>query len=216
MALIVEGALGGLAASTQGQTQLVALYGLVFIVVALIVVVSLLAYWKPDALVGTSPAMRQVHEFCGLIVGDWWQKLTPEKLAALSFVEIRVDSSTGTIKMAGRAYGRNGKLAANWETEASCIRAGEAKVFYYWKGHLPLQPNKRYEGFGELTFHESNGQLNRGDGLFSDTSLTDLKSTTMKSALLRRCTEQESRVLLTGDNRQIGELISRVVESMTQ
>ena len=214
MALIVEAALGGLAASTAGQIQLVSLYGLLFIIVALIAVVSLLAYWKPDALVGSSPAMRQVQDFCGLIVGDWWERITPDKLAALSFVEMRIDSSTGSIRMAGRAYARDGKLAANWETEATCIRASEAKVFYYWKGHIPTRPNERYEGFGELTFHESNGRLDRGDGLFSDRSLSNLKATTMKSAVLRRCTEQESRVLIAGESKPISELIRRVADSM--
>jgi hypothetical protein len=53
--LVVEVALGGLAARTGGQNQLVALYGMLFVVLALIAVVAFFAYRRPEALTGERP-----------------------------------------------------------------------------------------------------------------------------------------------------------------
>ncbi len=53
--LVVEVALGGLAAKAEGENQLVALYGMLVVVLALIAVVAFFSYRRPEALIGERP-----------------------------------------------------------------------------------------------------------------------------------------------------------------
>ena len=212
--LVVEAVLGALALKTQGQNQLVALYGMLFVIAALVAVVSFFAYRKPEALLRTAashatPEMQSLQDFCSRISGHWWERIKPDEPSAISFVEIRPDSATSTVKMKGNAYSRDGKLAAVWESIASCINPSERKIFYYWEGRHPSRPNEPYEGFGEISFHDFSDRIDSGVGIFSDTNVTDMKSTTKKSVEFRRSAAPEIQVMQEGNDKFISEMVRK-------
>ena len=198
----------------QGEVQVIALYGMLFLVAALIIVVSLFAYLKPEALLRTfaadsSPEMQSVQEFCKRISGHWWERIFPGEPSAISFLEIRPDKVTNTVKMIGKAYTKDGELAANWESVASCIDPGGYKVFYYWKGLHPVRPKEPFEGLGEISFREFSGQLGGADGVFSDTNLTDMESTRKKSVEFKRSTGSKLQVMKEGNDAAISEMVRK-------
>ena len=116
---------------------------------------------------------------------------------------------TNTVRIKGTAYRRDGEVSAIWETVATCINPNDRKVFYYWKGWHPSRQNEPYEGFGEISFHESDERIDDGVGFFSDTNLTDMKTTTKKSVEFRRSTAQENQVMKEGDSKLISKLIRK-------
>jgi hypothetical protein len=212
--LVVEATLGTLALRTEGPNQLVALYAMLSVVAGLILIVSFFAYQKPDALLRafasrTAQEGQSLRDFCERISGYWWERIVPDEPSAISFVAITADPATSMVKMKGKAYNRHGKLAAMWETVASCVNASESKMFYYWKGWHPARPNELYEGFGEVSFHESGNVIDSGVGIFSDTNVTDVKSTTRKSIELRRSSAPETQVMQNGDESSTAEMVRK-------
>jgi hypothetical protein len=212
LVLVVEAVLGALALKTQGQNQLVALYGMLLIIGTLIIVVSFFAYRKPDALLRTIGSrqehdLQSLQEFANRISGNWWERITPDEPSAISFVEIQPDPATSTVKMKGNAYNKSGELAAIWESVASCLNTSEKKIFYYWKGWHPLRPTEPYEGFGEISFHDSPEGIDSGVGFYSDTNLTDMKSTTKKSVEFRRSEDPDRQLMLGGNNKPIAAMV---------
>jgi hypothetical protein len=212
--LVVEAVLGALALKTEGQNQLVVLYGMLLVIGALIFIVSFFAYRKPDALLRafggrTAQDGQLLQDFCSRISGYWWERIRPDVPSAISFVEIGADPATNTVKMKGKAYGKDGMLAAMWESVASCINVSERKMFYYWKGWHPTRPNEPYEGFGEISFHESANGIDSGVGIFSDTNVTDVKSTTKKSVEFWRSVEAEVQIMQRGDDQSASEMIRK-------
>jgi hypothetical protein len=208
--LIVEVVLGAVVLKAQGINQMIALYGMLFVILVMIAVVSFFAYKKPDALLRTArqqiDAAQPLQDFSNRIAGYWWEKITPNETSSISFVEIRLDAATGTVKMKGKGYSKAGEFSSVWESVASCINPGERKVFYYWKGWHTARPNEAYEGFGEISFDDS-AIIERAVGFFSDTNLTDMKSTTRKSIEFRRCEKADIKVMLDGNNSSIAELV---------
>lgn len=202
--LSVEGVLGVVVLNGQGQNQLVAMYGMLAVIAALIAVVSFFACWKPEVLTGgatskVSAEALRLKKFCSQLTGHWWERIKPEVPLAISFMEIYPDIATNTVKMKGKTYDTEGKLAATWESTASCVNANDRKVFYYWQGRHVSRPNEPYEGFGEKSFHSNAGELDSGIGIFSDTNVTDMKSTMKKTVEFRRSTKPETKVM-QGDN----------------
>lgn len=208
--LIVEVVLGAVALKAQGINQMIALYGMLFVILVMVAVVSFFAYKKPDALLRTArqqiDAAQPLQYFSNRIAGYWWEKITPNETSSISFVEIRLDAATGTVKMKGKGYNKAGEFSSVWESVASCVNPGERKVFYYWKGWHTSNPNEAYEGFGEISFDDST-TIERAVGFFSDTNLTDMKSTTKKSIEFRRCTEADIKIMLDGSNSSVVQLI---------
>lgn len=211
--LVVETVFGTVALKGTGSLQMLALISMLAVIALLILVVSFFAYRKPEALLRGigSPGQGEtaVDAFAGLIAGYWWEWIRPDDASALSLVEIHPDSATGTVKLKGTAFRSDGSTTALWESVASCLNGNERKVFYYWKGWHPLHPEEPYEGFGEISFHRTDDTIDSGVGFFSDTKLTDLKSTRKKSIDMRRCDHQEVLVMRSGDNKAIAELIRR-------
>jgi hypothetical protein len=208
--LIVEVVLGAVALKAQGVNQMIALYGMLFVILVMVAVVSFFAYKKPEALLRTArqqiDSAQPLQDFSNRIAGYWWEKITPNETSSISFVEIRLDAATGTVKMKGKGYNKTGVFSSVWESVASCVNPGERKVFYYWKGWHTARPNEAYEGFGEISFDDS-AIIERAVGFFSDTNLTDMKSTTRKSIEFRRCEQADIKVMLDGNNSSIAELV---------
>ena len=211
--LVVEAVFGAIALKTDGSTQILAMGAMLVVIGLLILVVSFFAYRKPEALLRsiggqTDGAPPPIADFCNRIAGNWWEWISPSDTSALSLVEILRDSATRGVKIKGRAYQAEGEIAALWESVAACINWNEGKVFYYWKGWHPLRPDEPYEGFGEISFQASEGPIDRAVGFFSDTNLTDLKTTRKKSAEFLRCSDHELQVL-QGEDRQAAQALIR-------
>jgi hypothetical protein len=212
--LVVEAVFGAIALQTTGSNQMLALAAMLLVIGVLILVVSFFAYRRPEALlrsIGGQPGsdLQPMADFSSRIAGHWWEWIRPGDSSALSLVEIRPETSTSTVKMKGSAYRTDGEIVALWESIASCINWDERKVFYYWRGWHPMRPDEPYEGFGEISFHQSGAGIDRGVGFFSDTNLTDLKSTRKKSVEFRRCSDQDLQVMQGDDNSAVQALIQQ-------
>jgi len=174
------------------------------------VIASVVALFKKTDFFGNQPALaaqQELHRFCQRVAGHWWSSgADPD---SLGFVDIAHDDTTGTLMVVGRAYDPDGQVVATWETTASCINLKRKKLYYYWEGRWPRRPGERYDGFGEISFYDSTDHSDTGVGVFSDTNLTDVKSTTTKSSDYRRCSEQEVNVMQGGDSKRIGALVRK-------
>jgi hypothetical protein len=202
--LLVDGTLGGLAA--KGPNQMVALYGLFFFLAVTLIFVAYLAIFKSDLLPGkdqSDEGSAGFRAFSDKISGHWWE-IVDSGQGTLSWVEVTRDPSTQMVKLNGRMYGPEGKLAATWESETTCIKLNERKVFYYWTGKHLVRANEKYEGIGEITFYES---LNDANGTFSDANLADLKTATMKHFRFKRMTREEEECLKLGDEKSVSDLL---------
>lgn len=171
-------------------------------------VVGYIAIAKDLFGIRATPGGGQMAGFGNSICGGWWEQIKPDTPSALSYVEITPDTTSGTLKMKGDVYGPDGNRAAFWESEAVCIKASDAKLFYYWKGWHPDRANEPYEGFGEISFNSAeNGAINSGFGFFSDTNLTQIQSTTKKSVTLTRCKPDEVKVFQHDSDKEKQTLI---------
>lgn len=204
--LVIELTLGGLAA--KGPYPLVALYGMFFFLAVMIAFVGYLAVFRSAALRGG--VETEEGTFSKQLAGYWWEIVTSEQEATVSWIEISPDPSTQTIHLNGRMYGINGELSAQWDSQASCIKLSDRKVFYYWQGRYIARPNQTYEGLGEIKFYDSG---NDASGHFSDTNFSDLRSATLKSSKFTRSSAQEAKVLRSGDDKLILALVKEKLSS---
>ncbi len=209
--LVVESILGVVAGLGTGPTTTVSIVGMLVIIVGLIAIVAYLAYQRPEALggrrappgAGADPARAR---FLRDAEGCWWSYQLDA--AALGFVHIVPVESSATLQVAGRSYDRDGYIVATWETIASCLNPKGKKLYYYWKGLHPARPAEPYEGFGEIAFEETAEGSHKAVSVFSDTNLTDAKSTTKKWSNYERCIEPaELEVMQKGDRERIAALV---------
>ena len=143
-------------------------------------------------------AHQDFSDFCTGITGYWWERVKPAGTTAISFVTIAHDAPTGTVSLKGLGHRSDGALVTPWGSVATCVNRNDKKVFYYWRGSVLDRPTEPYEGFGEISFRGPAGSFDSGDGMFSDSNLTDLKRTTKKSSTLQRCTPEEVAVMEAG------------------
>jgi hypothetical protein len=213
--LLAEVGLGSLAVKAKGENQLIVAYGILVIILALIVVVGLLAWKRPGALMGaadeTTQGLEELRHFCKAVSGDWWEKVTPREPTAISHVEITPYLGMTTVKLKGEAYAGDGSFAADWESVASCVNPQDRKIFYQWRGIHPARPQEPFEGFGEMDFHES---LDKATGAFLDTNLTNWASTTKKTIVCIRSSKPESETMENGDARAIAELVQKKLDQI--
>jgi hypothetical protein len=169
--------------------------------------VSLFALKKPDALISSNSNKREFLEFAKDIEGYWWETISPNESSAISFTVIVPDPVRNTIRMKGTAYKKDCELGADWETIATCLNPDQKKVFYYWSGLYSDRPSENYQGFGEITFNKEGELVDRGNGFFSDTNLTDLSGTVKKSSRWRRCSSEDAAIMKGEDVQKIVELL---------
>jgi hypothetical protein len=162
-------------------------------------------------------ALNELNAFRSRLEGKWWELLiVGGKVSGLSFFIIEPDPTTNGVKVAdARAFDLEGNLDSNWASLASCIKADDRKVFYYWDGGPVARPHEPYQGFGEMQFNDAPdaAPFTRGKGSFSNTSLVDLTSTLMKVTELRRATEKEEKDMREGDSKTIRALIKDKLQS---
>jgi hypothetical protein len=162
----------------------------------------------------TISSYRELSEFSGQVEGCWWERVKPDTATAISFVRIYLDRQNLIIKLKGRAFDAKGTYTARWESTSSSIDYEERKVMYHWTGTFPDRPSEPFEGFGEISFSESESGFREGSGLFWNINLADLQSTSKKSFELRRCAEQEVKIMDSENKEKICGLIVDKIEKM--
>lgn len=158
-------------------------------------------------------AYNQIISFTERVQGYWWESIKPNQVMSLSFVRIYFDKAEVMLKMEGRTFDANGKTVARWSSEGSGIQVDERKLFYHWTGWFPSNPNESWEGYGQITFTETEGFFMEGNGLFFNISVTDLKNITKQSSEFYRCRENEIKIMESNDKLKISKLVTEKIES---
>jgi hypothetical protein len=130
----------------------------------------------------TPAAMRQINDTLRKAIeaegrisrleGDWWQlsltARTEREPSAVSLLTISRERG-GALTVAGRSWQADGTLSARYWSVASRENRDPVRVFYYWNGERPLDPNApQIEGTGEIKLESTdraNGYwVTRSDG----------------------------------------------------
>lgn len=151
--------------------------------------------------------LKDLQLFRERIIGYWWQKLTPDEPCALSFIIISPKTTANSLKLNGWAYDREGILVTKWKTEAGFIDLNEKIIFYAWKRKTSSLKYEPYEGFGQISFLETEDQ-SRAEGFFLDINYTDMTSTKKFSTEYWRPEKHEQQIM-QGDN---SDLISGLIQ----
>jgi hypothetical protein len=114
--LVVGSALGTVARRSAGQTQMLSVAGIIFLMTVLICVVFWLEYdnnRSPAA--AAKPGLAQaeaVAQVCRSIEGNWWDRLTNENLSALAIVTIEYQAIHNTVHIKGKSCNEEDGLVA--------------------------------------------------------------------------------------------------------
>jgi len=224
--LVVEVIFGAVAGSSVGLAAAITVTGMLLVILSLIAVVTYLAYSRPEALFGTRPpadavVRQQLHSFCQHVAGHWWTfGADPD---SVGFATIEPDETTSTLIVSGRTYAQDGKLVARWNTTASSISLKRKMLDYIWQGQhydWDEQPSwmtsEWYDGYGEISFHDSTDRFDTGIGRFFDKSLTDVTSIIRKQSTWERCSEEEVGVMQRSDKQGIGRLVQKKLKGRSK
>lgn len=155
-------------------------------------------------------ALNDNKLFCENAKGYWWSRNVGTD--NIGFVTLKHDPVLNTLEKYGQSYDANARVQAIWKTTASCVDSKKNSLYYFWEGKWPSRPNDRHHGFGQINFHPSNGLFNAANDEFFDRIFSDVKMTTMKESVLRRCTKQEVATMLKGQ--RITNLIKTKLEEL--
>lgn len=210
--LVAEGALGVLAAKSEGQNQLYIVGAFILILLLLIFLATYMAIKYPYQLQGhpfgrTNGKIDQLLKFRDKIIGHWWEEIHPSATTALSWVEVSIDPQIYAVRIKGNTYDKKGNLSAHWESTASCLDSNSHKVFYYWIGYIIGHKNLEAKGFGEFEFDEEKSHINKGFGLFSDQKIGEPNRIKQKDVTLKRCTDFEQKIMHSCNDKNITELV---------
>jgi hypothetical protein len=147
--------------------------------------------------------IRRAEQFVDRIAGAWWERVSSPTDVKVSFFRIVPDHVTHTVRMEGDAFEATGKRVSHWKSVAVGLRMLLRTVAYLWEGNHPgLAPGDTFKGFGEVTFQDTPGKYDFGEGLFSDTRMGK-KVTAWKSVAVRRVAAEElaavERILMEPD-----------------
>jgi hypothetical protein len=140
--------------------------------------------------------------------GYWWQhSLTlrsEREPSAVSLLRISRDRDGG-LEVAGRAWQEDGTLSARYWSEASKEHRDPPRVFYFWKGERPRQPNApQLEGTGEIRLEDAD----RAAGYWTTRSDADPALNERTSGIYVRADPNDMRILDGGDAQLRAELLA--------
>jgi len=142
------------------------------------------------------------------IEGLWWQfsltELGPHEPSAMSLLRV-ARARDGTLEMAGRSWGEDGRLTARYASEAAKERKEPSGIFYFWRGERPRDPNSpRLEGTGEIRLESED----RANGYWTTHAEGSPKVDARTSGVYWRAEPEDLAVLDGADDRRRAELIA--------
>jgi hypothetical protein len=111
------------------------------------------------------------------------------------------------LRIVGEAHRADGSRAADWWTDGCAVNPPDRKLLYVWKGRYIHAPDRLFEGFGDFSFNDSDGQFLRGHGFFAEMDATDLRKTRKRAGKISRCSQAEVEVMHSGNREKINLLI---------
>ena len=199
LAAVVCGALTiGLSQSLPKFNWLCLLSGLVLVLVGVGV-----AVW------GQARQFGPFIEFNKKLQGYWWERITLEVSAAISFLRIEPNVTTGTLRLRGRVYDRDGRHIADWDSVDSCVNPVTEKLFYYWTGQGREAGSKAQDGYGEFVFEFPAEGKPIGHGTYSDTALAHEGKVVTKLTELRQAWPGDETVIYGDDPAATTALIQK-------
>ena len=144
--------------------------------------------------------------------GDWWQHSqtirTEREPSVISLLRIWRDREGG-VEITGRSWQQDGTLSARYWTEASKERRDPPRIFYFWKGERPRQPNApEVQGTGEIRLESDD----RASGWWTTRSDADATLHERTSGIYLRADPADMRVLDEGTPQARAELIAGRLE----
>jgi hypothetical protein len=141
--------------------------------------------------------------------GDWWQlsltARTELEPSAVSLLTISRDRA-GALEIAGRSWGADGTLTARYWSEASNEHVDPAKIFYFWKGERPRDPDApQLEGTGEISLES----VDRANGYFTTRSDGATAFHARTSGIYLRADPADRGILDSADPAERASLIQR-------
>jgi len=153
-------------------------------------------------------AIEDVGRLAGL-EGDWWQHSltlrTEREPSAISLLRISRDRDGG-LDVAGRGWQEDGTLSSRYWSVASKESRDPAKIFYYWNGERPRNPNApQLVGTGEIRLESPD----RASGYWITQSDTDPQLHERTSGVYLRADPADMRTLEGDDLQARAELLAR-------
>jgi hypothetical protein len=143
----------------------------------------------------------------GPVEGLWWQlsltMRTEEEPSAVSLLRIARDRD-GELSVNGRGWQEDGTLSSRYWSEAAKEHRDPARIFYYWKGERPRDPNApQLEGTGEIRLESADRatgywitQSDRDPALHARTSGIYLRADPSDLDALENGSEEERAALI--------------------
>ena len=189
LATVVCGALAiGLSEFLPKFSWLCLLIGLLLVIVGVGV-----AVW------GQARQFGPFIEFNKKLQGCWWERITPDVSAAISFVRIEPNVTTGTLHLRGRVFARDGRHIADWDSVDSCVNPATEKLFYFWTGQARQGEAKPQNGYGEFAFEFPANGRPVAHGRYSDTTPRPDGKVVTKSTELHRASPDDEKVIFGDD-----------------
>jgi len=142
------------------------------------------------------------------IEGLWWQfsltERSPLEPSAVSLLRISRDRD-GVLEVRGRGWEEDGRLSAQYWSEASKERKEPSGVFYYWKGERPRDSSApQLDGTAEILLESAD----RASGYWITRSETSASVSARTSGVYWRADPEDMSILDGSDDKQRAELIA--------
>jgi hypothetical protein len=138
-------------------------------------------------------------DFTKKLQGCWWERITPDASAAISFLRINPNVTTGTLRLRGRVFDRDGRHIADWDSVDSCVNPTTEKLFYYWTGQGRKGESRAQNGYGEFDFEFPAEGKPTAHGRYSDTTLGQDGKLVTKLTELRQASPDDEKVIFGDD-----------------
>jgi hypothetical protein len=148
-------------------------------------------------------------EFNKKLHGCWWERIIPDSSAAISLARIEPNATTGTLRLSGLVFDRNGRYIANWDSVDSCVNPTTEKLFYYWTGQGRKGESKAQNGYGEFDFEFPAEGTPTAHGRYSDLTLGPDGKVVTKSTELRQASPDDEKVIFGDDPAATAALIQK-------
>ena len=147
------------------------------------------ARWKLDT--DALAAQMKIRDFCALVEGSWWERITRSGINAISFFQIEPDILFNSVSLTGKSYNKEGIHVANWKSLIGRVETDENKILYNWRGwHTqPNLANIPFHGFGEMEFDRPaipGRWISHGEGKFWDVDEVHPEKTIIKPTQFKR------------------------------